>query len=67
MKTRQEAFKSEVKKYAFKHGLTYSQALSVLNDPRPEVYNWVDWDQQLTDLRIAEMTKKTPITQKSEF
>lgn len=58
MNTRTESFKSEVNKYAFKHGLTFAQALSVLNDTRPEVYNWVDWDEQLNNLRIAEMKKK---------
>lgn len=66
MNTRTKQFETEVRKYAFKHGLTYDQALSVLNEPRPEVYNWVDWDQQLTYLRIIEMNKQT-ITTKSEF
>lgn len=51
MLTRLDQFKQEVNSYALKHGITYEQAVSVLNDPRPEVYNWVDWDQLLFELR----------------
>ena len=46
-----------VLEYADFHGLTYSQALSVLNDPSPEARRWVDWDDLISTL-IHEQFKR---------
>jgi len=56
-KNRAKEFKKDVEKYAAKYNISYGTALDILADSkRPEVFNWVDYDE-LFDILFSEEEK----------
>ena len=51
-------YKSVVEKWAKKHGISYKSAISIISEIRGEVYEWIDFDQLVDELRIEENEPK---------